>query len=243
MTSLPSRECGLKSDGVWLCLCLVWSLPSRECGLKSWAWNPMNPVAESLPSRECGLKFHLFHQFQKLRPVTPFAGVWIEIFQNSLQNQFHVVTPFAGVWIEIVLSKERYFVRLCHSLRGSVDWNTGVQQNGYQTITSLPSRECGLKYSYIYWSIWEDESLPSRECGLKLLPELPGDNESGVTPFAGVWIEIYLSAQLSHPHYVTPFAGVWIEISVRLSVSSNSTSLPSRECGLKCLGFGNAMSL
>ena len=33
--------------------------------------------------------------------VTPFAGVWIEIFRYLLCFILWSVTPFAGVWIEI----------------------------------------------------------------------------------------------------------------------------------------------
>ena len=34
-------------------------------------------------------------------PVTPFAGVWIEILWIHGHTRKHIVTPFAGVWIEI----------------------------------------------------------------------------------------------------------------------------------------------
>ncbi len=55
-------------------------------------------------------------------------------------------------------------------------------------------------------------SLPSRECGLKLLPMNYPECPNRVTPFAGVWIEI------------------WIESNIR---RPRRRSLPSRECGLK----------
>ena len=34
--------------------------------------------------------------------VTPFVGVWIEIFMTSGSSGSSVVTPFVGVWIEIL---------------------------------------------------------------------------------------------------------------------------------------------
>ena len=34
--------------------------------------------------------------------VTPFAGVWIEIFCLHRFYSLCLVTPFAGVWIEIL---------------------------------------------------------------------------------------------------------------------------------------------
>ena len=58
-----------------------------------------------------------------LLPVTPFAGVWIEIDGEASQTGTVRVTPFAGVWIEI---------------RAEIT-------NITTKVTSLPSRECGLK--------------------------------------------------------------------------------------------------
>ena len=55
----------------------------------------------SLPSRECGLKSDTEETDRKVRDVTPFAGVWIEIGMYSLVVSVYSVTPFAGVWIEI----------------------------------------------------------------------------------------------------------------------------------------------
>ena len=78
--------------------------------------------------------------------VTPFAGVWIEINECSPINPWRIVTPFAGVWIEI-----RY-------------WMWGVDR--------------------------PQSSLPSRECGLKFRGALTNWRTGSVTPFAGVWIEI-----------------------------------------------------
>ena len=34
-----------------------------------------------------------------------------------------------------------------------------------------------------------------------------------VTPFAGVWIEMFVARGYDRDNNVTPFAGVWIEIS------------------------------
>ena len=144
------------------------------------------------------------------------------------------VTPFAGVWIEIGYDRRHKFRSLCHSLRGSVDWNPVKFNVSKISVVSLPSRECGLKFTV-----------------LTVLPPVVL-----VTPFAGVWIEITSSAGIWCGTDVTPFAGVWIEIcwrsnnlrtqpchSLRGSVDWNCVkpvihipyflSLPSRECGLK----------
>ncbi len=77
-----------------------------------------------------------------------------------------------------------------------------------------------------------------------------------VAPFAGAWIEIFLSAETSIPSSVSlpsrerglksvynklyessllvaPFAGAWIEIVSPAAVCILTKSLPSRERGLK----------
>ncbi len=70
---------------------------------------------------------------------------------------------------------------------------------------------------------------------MKLLDQGMNKITQGVTPLAGVWIEIvYLGGDYG-PSKVTPLAGVWIEISQEVIIASNISSLPSRECGLKYL--------
>ncbi len=117
-----------------------------------------------------------------LSPVTPFAGVWIEIVCNHPLNiskeslpsrecglkflamRTHLctirVTPFAGVWIEIC----------------NVSGYTGGCKR------SLPSRECGLK---------SDRRRIKRQ-------------RQAVTPFAGVWIEIMNNHQHTHQNSSLP---------------------------------------
>ena len=58
--------------------------------------------------------------------VTPYAGVWIEMAKDVVNNAIHIVTPYAGVWIEMP-----YWSRVL------------------VIITSLPTRECGLKFMQI----------------------------------------------------------------------------------------------
>ena len=55
------------------------------------------------------------------RIVTPFAGVWIEIVLSFPSSTDQMVTPFAGVWIEIFRVFKVHDICQCHSLRGSVD--------------------------------------------------------------------------------------------------------------------------
>ena len=120
--------------------------------------------------------------------VTPFVGVWIEIVKCLLSTNITLVTPFVGVWIEIA----------CTSRVGTLK-------------TSLPSWECGLKYSH---------SIRVSYC-------------CSVTPFVGVWIEICPVRWNRVLTSVTPFVGVWIEIDNLAKEDTNDPSLPSWECGLK----------
>ena len=53
--------------------------------------------------------------------VTPFAGVWIEIQLTCHNTGNDNVTPFAGVWIEIMRLAPTGCLCCRHSLRGSVD--------------------------------------------------------------------------------------------------------------------------
>ena len=55
------------------------SLPTRECGLKSELTVFVVSPSPSLPTRECGLKFCKIRYGFVTFKVTPYAGVWIEI--------------------------------------------------------------------------------------------------------------------------------------------------------------------
>ena len=211
------------------------SLPSRECGLKYLSYLLCFILWPSLPSRECGLKFQNLFPSRLGWTVTPFAGVWIEIRETCLCFTAVSVTPFAGVWIEIISIIALWYTALSHSLRGSVDWNACDFVWLHFLTPSLPSRECGLKWSlYIlvlvfvfvtpFAGVWIEiqqkkrvlehcGSLPSRECGLKWYLTAIYHWCYLVTPFAGVWIEISAGTAYVCEKWVTPFAGVWIEIT------------------------------
>ena len=57
--------------------------------------------SKSLPLRECGLKSTKKSDTCCQIPVTPLAGVWIEICRDNKCRFLCCVTPLAGVWIEI----------------------------------------------------------------------------------------------------------------------------------------------
>ena len=60
-------------------------------------------------------------QLECITPVTPYAGVWIEICSQQAMRQVRLVTPYAGVWIEMFITNQDYAAYNSHSLRGSVD--------------------------------------------------------------------------------------------------------------------------
>ena len=69
----------------------------------------MTPLLDtSLPLRECGLKYHKDMLPRIGCPVTPLAGVWIEICLARVTANKSLVTPLAGVWIEIPKSLSLY---------------------------------------------------------------------------------------------------------------------------------------
>ena len=117
----------------------------RECGLKSLVLAVLAGYDLSLPVRECGLKYQRTHTVLAAPEVTPRAGVWIEIEKGKPMEKTEFVTPRAGVWIEI---RPRSFPPC-------------------RPVSSLPVRECGLKYFPECWPRAVPQTLPVRECGLK----------------------------------------------------------------------------
>ncbi len=147
-----------------------------------------------------------------LIPVTPFAGVWIEINildiisiiirRHSLRGSvdwnitpdkpsaISCVTPFAGVWIEISLETLTISPCTSHSLRGSVDWNQNyLIKSGYIERHSLRGS--------VDWN-WQLPAYVFIKHGHSLRGSVDWNIKSSinkplctcVTPFAGVWIEI-----------------------------------------------------
>ena len=69
----------------------------------------------------------------------------MKFLANTIERNSEYVTPYAGVWIEMMI------VELKKDM-----------------TTSLPTRECGLKFFEQVREISWQLSLPTRECGLKL---------------------------------------------------------------------------
>ena len=106
----------------------------------------MTPLLDtSLPLRECGLKYHKDMLPRIGCPVTPLAGVWIEICLARVTANKSLVTPLAGVWIEIPKSLSLYPSFRVTPLAGV--WIEIIRQIILIVVgMSLPLQECGLKF-------------------------------------------------------------------------------------------------
>ena len=140
-------------------------------------------------------------------------GVWIETFSVNIILKYYIVTPYVGVWIETAITVTRpgnapsllmwecglkhlyrHLIQplTCHSLCGSVDWNT------YCVFVSL-------------WC-WSHSLCGSVDWNKSV--ELIKKSII-VTPYVGVWIETCYESVHSKHHRVTPYVGVWIETTLK----------------------------
>ena len=99
----------------------------------------------SLPSRERGLKFEEYSKKGGRIAVAPLAGAWIEMLIEWILQKMLRVAPLAGAWIEIAIADPLTNMRSVAPLAGAWIEISGKGAAAL-TITSLPSRERGLKY-------------------------------------------------------------------------------------------------
>ena len=85
--------------------------------------------------------------------VAPFAGAWIEMSVSMVGFPSASVAPFAGAWIEIARMKVLFPPRMVAPFAGAWIEITGVAITVSAGISSLPSRERGLKLLYLYFRI------------------------------------------------------------------------------------------
>ena len=102
-------------------------------------------LKESLPSRERGLKLYCVSASKKERCVAPLAGAWIEIALMENKYKIDTVAPLAGAWIEIDCTKSVTIIPYVAPLAGA--WIEIAKDliSLFAVMTSLPSRERGLK--------------------------------------------------------------------------------------------------
>ena len=78
-----------------------------------------------------------------------------------------------------------------------------------------------------------EKSLPTRERGLKPQSLRNSRRHLVVAPHAGAWIETPTNEITNILTLVAPHAGAWIETICSKQMKMRSTSLPTRERGLK----------
>ena len=79
------------------------------------------------------------------RQVTPRAGVWVEINEKEARNEAKYVTPRAGVWVEIIHEGQDRSVEGV-TPRAGVWVEIDEYEDEFIRKSSLPVRECGLKF-------------------------------------------------------------------------------------------------
>ena len=121
LTSLPSRERGLKYSYFCKKHGRMSSLPSRERGLKSYRFDEAKAEDMSLPSRERGLKLHSHSFMPSHRLSLPSRERGLKWYMETEFGLIRSVAPFAGAWIEIQKQIKGRKPLICRSLRGSVD--------------------------------------------------------------------------------------------------------------------------
>ena len=167
LLSLPSRECGLKSDYStadvsrltshslhgsvdWNCLVVFDSADLCCHSLHgSVDWNRLVVDLFILPLR------HSLH-----------GSVDWNVAYSHYQTTYKV-TPFTGVWIEIKVKSAKDTPRQSHSLHGSVDWNTSLHHMNINKTLVTPFTGVWIEIHESYFYTQNPMSLPSRECGLK----------------------------------------------------------------------------
>ena len=233
MESLPLWECGLKSPRQWD---YSTDLGHSPCGSVDWNAFTSAKIAflfSSLPLWECGLKLLMLLHIRCWHSHSPCGSVDWNCSESRKIKHF-IVTPLVGVWIEIVTGIHPVSSCFGHSPCGSVDWNTKRCLWMWRPWCHSP---CG---SVDWNSQWTDRlfdtllSLPLRECGLKYRLHNPELARQFVTPLAGVWIEIYYLYVCTCTRYChSPCGSVDWNSSMRALPPARATSLPLRECGLK----------
>ena len=78
--------------------------------------------------------------------VAPLAGAWIEIDEEIKDRLIDVVAPLAGAWIEIRTNQNNTISYIVAPLAGAWIEITVYPVHSVQLLSSLPSRERGLKW-------------------------------------------------------------------------------------------------
>ena len=107
-------------------------------------------------------------------------------------------------------------------------------------MTSLPSRERGLKHVFIGLPSYFHWVAPFTGAWIETFGSRKYRQFIFVAPFTGAWIETGAFGGLSEGKKVAPFTGAWIETKAPEDTKyCINPSLPSRERGLKLAAIGS----
>ena len=147
-----------------------------------------------------------------------------------------------------------HITEISHALHGRVSWNIRHVHIHIILVMSRPTRACELKFRLPPVMSGMKQSRPTRACELKFLSSgvqfvrhghaLHGrvswnQIHSGhlcvslVTPYTGVWVEIFCQTITAPMCGVTPYTGVWVEIHQWRNGYWHGLSRPTRACELK----------
>ena len=147
---------------------------------------------QSHPSWVCGLKHNNSFWLQAIHRSHPSWVCGLKLDAHSSINAFS-----------------------CHTLRGCVDWNRDIANDGDSEKLSHPSWVCGLKQSLGQRDLHRLPVTPFVGVWIETWNGWGFVNWTRVTPFVGVWIETWMPHCSTPSKLVTPFVGVWIETLTR----------------------------
>ena len=165
----------------------LWSHPAWVCGLKLFLIVNTVHFFWSHPAWVCGLKHDCTYSLLQISSSHP---AWV----CGLK-----LPPFSHLAL-----------RLCHTLRGCVDWNNAIPE---------------------YSNLWH--VTPCVGVWIETWMNYQRGGETQVTPCVGVWIETSPTCKVTAVKEVTPCVGVWIETRRIPDILTIVKSHPAWVCGLK----------
>ena len=207
--SHPAWVCGLKLFLIVNTVHFFWSHPAWVCGLKLFLIVNTVHFFWSHPAWVCGLKHDCTYSLLQISSSHP---AWV----CGLK-----LPPFSHLAL-----------RLCHTLRGCVDWNNAIPE--YSNLWHVtPCVGVWIETWMNYQRGGETQVTPCVGVWIETLLEWYTTTSKKVTPCVGVWIETRRHSLHWRLSWVTPCVGVWIETGNDRQLCGRIVSHPAWVCGLK----------
>ncbi len=165
----------------------LWSHPAWVCGLKLFCLVKREYQTMSHPAWVCGLKLFLIVNTVHFFWSHP---AWVCGLKHDCTYSLLQISSSHPAWVcGLKLPPFSHLaLRLCHTLRGCVDWNNAIPE---------------------YSNLWH--VTPCVGVWIETWMNYQRGGETQVTPCVGVWIETLLEWYTTTSKKVTPCVGVWIE--------------------------------